>query len=271
MSLYPDFETRISYEYLKKVINVLDEPVCIFGGWAVFLTCQKNFKARTGANYPGSKDIDLGFFLDEHSTEKQLKNTSLAKAIKVLMEELDFQPVGFRLFKDFNSLQEKEVSKEEAKQIPASFHHPLYVDLGVSKIPKNFKKVFGFDPIDEPLLELVQKNHDKRTELKEFNKKLLLPSPDVLIATKINAVKNRSLQTKRVKDIIDIAGLIMFSPKTIDTLRKELYEILSYDKVVKIVKNFKEEELGQASNILGIPLEEIKANLNALIRKTQTN
>ena len=44
--MYDNKETRRSYEYLKKVISVLEEPICLLGGWAVFLTVNKNYKAK---------------------------------------------------------------------------------------------------------------------------------------------------------------------------------------------------------------------------------
>jgi len=33
MKLYPNYETEISFKYLKEVVNILDEPICILGGW----------------------------------------------------------------------------------------------------------------------------------------------------------------------------------------------------------------------------------------------
>ena len=59
--MYQEFETRTSYNYLQKVISVLQEPVCILGGWAVFLQVNKNFQKAQGRPYLGSRDIDLGF------------------------------------------------------------------------------------------------------------------------------------------------------------------------------------------------------------------
>ena len=44
MTLYTKFETEISYKYLQQIINFLDEPICLLGGWAVYITVNDNFK-----------------------------------------------------------------------------------------------------------------------------------------------------------------------------------------------------------------------------------
>ena len=59
--MYNEFETRISYNYLKEVIKNLDEPICILGGWAIFFHVNKKFEKEKGRPYLGSRDIDLWF------------------------------------------------------------------------------------------------------------------------------------------------------------------------------------------------------------------
>ena len=48
MKLYPNYETEISFKYLKEVVNILDEPICILGGWAVYFTVNEKIKADRG-------------------------------------------------------------------------------------------------------------------------------------------------------------------------------------------------------------------------------
>src|SRR3989338_5810219 len=86
--MYPEFETRTSYKYLQKVISALEEPICIIGGWAVFFHVNKSFQKAQGRPYLGSRDIDLGFHLDNNATIEQMKNSSLAKSIDILEKEL---------------------------------------------------------------------------------------------------------------------------------------------------------------------------------------
>ena len=89
--MYPEFETRTSYKYLQKVISALEEPICIIGGWAVFFHVNKSFQKAQGRPYLGSRDIDLGFHLDNNATIEQMKNSSLAKSIDILEKELRFK------------------------------------------------------------------------------------------------------------------------------------------------------------------------------------
>ena len=44
MKLYDDYETDFSYKYLREVINILDEPICILGGWAVYFTGETMYR-----------------------------------------------------------------------------------------------------------------------------------------------------------------------------------------------------------------------------------
>ena len=50
---------------LSKVLSELGGQVCLLGGWAVYLTVNENFRASEGRNFMGSRDIDLGFHVDQ--------------------------------------------------------------------------------------------------------------------------------------------------------------------------------------------------------------
>ncbi len=146
--MYKEFETRTSYKYLKEVINSLKEPICILGGWAVFFHVNKRFEKAQGRPYLGSRDIDLGFEIG-----KDMKQSVLSETIKTLTEKLKFEPLSFRFVKEIHTETEEEITK--GKIVPAHFIFPMYVDLIVDSIPKDFKKNYGFNPIDEPLLKVV--------------------------------------------------------------------------------------------------------------------
>jgi hypothetical protein len=79
MALYAKYETDTSFDYLEKIIDILDEPICILGGWAVYLTVNKKFKEDLGPDYLGSRDIDLDlnpkdFVIIKRSNMEQIKN-----------------------------------------------------------------------------------------------------------------------------------------------------------------------------------------------------
>ena len=79
MALYSKFETETSYKYLQQILNILDEPICLLGGWAVYLTVNDNFQKDKGRNYLGSIDIDVGFHINKNLDKAQLKNTAIAR------------------------------------------------------------------------------------------------------------------------------------------------------------------------------------------------
>ena len=137
--MYPEFETRTSYKYLQKVISALEEPICIIGGWAVFFHVNKSFQKAQGRPYLGSRDIDLGFHLDNNATIEQMKNSSLEKTASNLKESV----------MALEKLSEKDFTKENVKNIlmkitdrlesRGELLHPVrYALSGLDKSPDPF-------------------------------------------------------------------------------------------------------------------------------------
>lgn len=199
--MYEPHEIEISYKYIKTVVGRLEEPICLIGGWAVYHHVNKNFKKATGRNYIGSRDIDLGFHFEKDWSEKYLRGSTFAKSLRIIEEELGFVPVGFRYLKEFHIETEKELSKDEVKTTPQHFIFPLYIDPVVDIIHPKFYEVFKFNPVDEPLLEMVFRDKANRMAEKSFGKSLWLPKPHILLATKLNSVISRDKEHKRLKDI----------------------------------------------------------------------
>lgn len=261
--MYAEFETRASYNYLQKVISVLQEPICVLGGWAVFLHVNKNFRKAQGRHYLGSRDIDLGFHFDKQITLKQMKNSSLAKSIELLQNQLNFKPLSFRLLKEIHTETEEEIL--EGQKVPTYFTFPLYVDLLVDYIPLKFKEFFHFQPADEPLLRFVFENKEYREELKQFNKKLWLPKPELLLATKINALKYRDREHKKIKDICDIFALLWYTKEKPQGLKDKIIQFIDLKKINKIISIINKEDYQKASQQLNHRPEEIKRVIELLI------
>lgn len=76
--MYQDYETQISQDHLTAVFSQMKEPVCLLGGWAVYLTVNKRFNEANGRNYLGSRDIDLGFHINPKWPMEELKKSALA-------------------------------------------------------------------------------------------------------------------------------------------------------------------------------------------------
>jgi hypothetical protein len=244
------------------VLSELRGPICLLGGWAVYLTVNKNFKESQGRNYVGSRDIDLGFHIDTAWTKSDLKNSVFANTITRLTE-IGFKPISFRFVKYFHTETRKELSEEKAKNVNQSFIFEMYVDPIVDNIHPRAKKVLGFVPIDEVLLSEVF-DRRKFVRIDEFGAKLLLPKPAVLLATKLNSVSNRDKEHKRIKDIADIYGLLWYSNAKVDDLKKELLTIVDEEKATFAVSSITNEEYAAVSQTLGVEGREISAVISEL-------
>jgi len=252
--MYKEFETRTSYRYLKDVINSLKEPICILGGWAVFFHVNNRFEKAQGRPYLGSRDIDLGFNIGKQST--------LAQTIKTLVENLNFKPLSFRFVKEIHTETEEEINDGEI--IPAHFIFPMCVDLIVDKVPKDFRKIFGFDPIDEPLLKFVFEKNGYIL-LTEFEKKLLLPKPELLLAMKINSLPCRDKEHKRIKDICDIFSLAWYTGLNVEKIN--LLKYVQKQNLKKCHQIINREDYSKAGIQIGHDAEEIKRVFDTILSK----
>jgi len=241
MPLYNEFETETSYKYLQQIINILEEPICLLGGWAVYLTVNDNFNKNQGRNYLGSRDIDLGFHINRNLDKEQLKNTTIAKSLS-LLENDGFKPLGFRYYKEIHYETGKELTPEEAKKTPTHNIFTMYVDPIVDEIHPSFREIFGFPPADEPLLTPVFQDKRYRKELKEFNKLLWLPLPEILLATKMKSVPNRTQDEKLVKDICDIYALSWYSGKNFQKIKNESRKHINPKDLIKLQRQLKSEK-----------------------------
>ena len=206
--MYPKNETEQSFTYLKKVVESLDEPICLLGGWAVYLTLNKKYQAQFKKEYLGSRDVDLGFHIEENATD--FSKTAFRKAI-IKLESEGFREVNGRLLKPLDLSTGVELTPEQAAKKPQYEINNMYVDLLTDCIPEKLKKETKMSILDESFLYYVFSNPANREELIGFGKKLWLPKPWLLLATKIKALPGRTKDHKRQKDIADIAGLLLFS------------------------------------------------------------
>lgn len=254
--MYQEFETRISFKYLKEVINRLEEPICILGGWAVFFHVNQKYEKTQGRPYLGSRDIDLGFHM-----ESNLKKSTLSQTIKILKEKLKFEPLSFRFMKEIHTETEEEIKQGEI--VPAHFIFPMYVDLIVDCIPKDFRKIFGFNPIDEPLLSIV---FEKKEYIitKEFEKKLLLPKPELLLAMKINSLPDRDKEHKRIKDLCDIFTLAWYTD--INPQNINLSKFIPKKNLVKCFKSLTETDFEKTATQIGHTSEDLKRVINLILQ-----
>lgn len=236
--------------------------MCILGGWAVYLTVGENFRQEHGRDYLGSRDIDLGFHIEKNWSRSQLEHCGFAFAIKTL-EEMGFESLGFRFVKYFHTDTRQELKGENAARTPSYQVFDLYVDPVVDYIHPQTREVFGLTPIDEPLLEHVFVQQRCRT-VELFGRRVLLPLPHILLATKLKSVGQRDKEYKRVKDIADIYVLSWYSDERLDTLRATLAATISLQETRTIVESFTREDLNAVSNALGVEALQVQRVLSEL-------
>jgi len=263
--MYTPNEIVLSKKYLIEIFQKIEGEICLIGGWAVVQLVNENFKRNTGHDYVGSKDIDVGFHIDETWTKNELEKSDLSKFIHSL-EEMKFRWQGFRLFKDFDFDTLEELTPEESSKKPQFEIIRIYVDPIVDYIHPQIKQIYGFNPIDEPILSYAFKEN-LFTETKIFGINIRLPHTHLLLAMKLNSVKNRNKEEKRIKDIIDIYALIWFSDLTLSELKSNLYSIYPNEKTKKTIQTFNEKDISKASNTIGIDEDEIIRIFNRFIRE----
>ena len=254
----------------------------MLGGWAVFFHVNNRFQKAQGRPYLGSRDIDLGFHvrnapyscISEHpenpkhpqgflDMEEDLTKSALSHAISILKENLNFKPFCFRMMKEIHTETEEEI--REGESVPAHFIFPMYVDLIVDTIPRNFKKTFGFDPIDEPLLKIAFEKGE-HVIMTEFEKKLLLPRPELLLAMKINSLPGRDKEHKKIKDLCDIFALAWYTNINLNEL--DLSKYVSKKSIKKCQNLIADYDLEKVAVQLGHDKEEIKRVIDIICGET---
>jgi len=143
----------------------------------------------------------------------------------------------------------------------------MFIDPIVDYIHPSFQKILRFNPADEPLLTPVFLNNKYRRELQQFNKLLWLPSPEILLATKMKSVPNRTKDEKLIKDICDIYALSWYSGKNFQKIKDESRKHINPEILTKLQGMLKsEKEMFQKVQIaMDIDAETIKNLFENLI------
>ena len=182
--------------------------------------------------------------------------------MELLQTKLNFKPLSFRLLKEIHTETEEEIG--EGQMIPAHFVFPMYIDLMVDTIPQKFKEAFHFQPADEPLLRFVFEHAEYRDELKQFKKKLWLPKPEVLLATKLNALEQRDKEHKKIKDICDMFALLWYSREKPQQLKEKVIPLVPSEKIQKVLSIITQSDYQKASQQLNHSADEIRRVIGLL-------
>lgn len=248
-------EIELSKEYLNKISYKIEKEVVLLGGWAVYDIVNKNFYNDNGRDYIGSKDIDIGFHIDKNWNKIQLINSKFSRMIRFL-EKDGFRWQAFRLYKDFDENTLEELTPEESSKKSLFEIIRLYIDPIIDYIHPQFKEVFQYNPIDEPILNIAYDY--KRFKKSTLHDNILLCEPHFLLAMKLNCVDRRHKEDKRIKDISDIYALMWYSDIHLDELKIATRIISNRDKINNTISNFKQEEIHKASENIGVKPDEIQ-------------
>jgi hypothetical protein len=210
LELYDAQETRLAMEALEVLGSTLPGTFLLLGGWAVYLTVSDSFRKEHGSPYLGSRDVDIGFHIDEDARLVDLRRSDFAKAIAVL-KDVGYFPMGsYRFCKIVNRIDGKELNEAEAKRVSMHDLFYLYVDVMVDHIHPDHQRAFGLKPLDEPMLATVFEE-DSGIVVAVGGSKVMVPSPEHLLATKLRSIVSRDHEDKLIKDACDIYALMWHS------------------------------------------------------------
>lgn len=233
------------------------------GGWAVYYAVNESYRAAIGRDYIRSRDVDVGFHVDMDWSREEL-NSSIFSSFLRRMERLGFQSQSFRLYRDFDESL-KPLSLEEAEGKTAFEILKLYVDPLVDQIHPLMSKVFGFTPVDEPLLEVAfREGLFKVVSFDGLQVRVLITQ--LLLATKLNSVLIRTQGHKRVKDLADIYSLAWHSGLSLAEIKASLKLLVSYTRTLSVFRSINVDESNEVSRILGVEQNEVRRVLRELVR-----
>ena len=250
--MYGNVETDASMRYLHRVVKGLRTDYCLIGGWAVLHLCKKSYEAEFGRPYLGSRDIDIGLSDVE----------SFRKAEYYILHDLGFERVSFRYLKYLDYETGKELTSEEAKQIPSFGLIPMYIDAMLPQVDARVIELLGFTPPDEPVLDRAFHEPGSTQNIRILGSDVKAPKPALLLAMKLNSVGNRTMDHKRIKDLCDIAALCLHSGEDMAALIHEAFSSCDRQKLANAQAS--EEDVAQVSGVTGIPLQSLRTVLGAI-------
>ena len=242
--MYGDIETDASRRCLDIIAGRLEIDFCLIGGWAVHYLVNERYHALMGREYLGSRDIDLGFPSPDGITKMEV----------LLIDELGFIPRSFRYVKQLHFETGEELSDEAARKLPLPMIFPLYVDVLLPSSGEKVRGKLGFVPPDEPLLDRVFGEKRCSTTVGIGTNEVKVPTPDILMAMKLNSVVNRFEDHKRVKDLCDLTSLALFTDQNRVDLVESVVGASDERRLKKLSGALSIEDVQRAGDILGIDM-----------------
>ena len=263
--LYDKVEYESALTALKEIVAQLPEPFVLIGGWGVFVTVNESFANEHGSQYLGSRDIDVCFQVDPDCSESELRTCTFSKALSVV-QRIGYSPDGsFRYCKIIKRDTGEVITKEVAQKIGMYDLVYLYIDVMVDNIHPRQKDVFGFIVPDEPIIGRVFKESTGVVVILD-GIELLIPSPVILLATKLKSIQNRTKDDKLTKDACDIYAILWHSSISYQKILQEIHH--QYPQECKAGFDAITNEVSEkAARHLGIDVERYRGVIKGLITK----
>jgi len=254
----------MSQEHLTAVFSQMTQPVCLTGGWAVYLAVNPKFHGINGRNYIGSRDIDLGFHIDPSWSSEELQKSSLSQSASILTDR-GFIGTGFRFVKYYDMETKNEITEEKSKKRRPYEMFQLFIDMMGDSTHADAEKILGFPLLDEPLLAHVFVD-GRSVTVYEFGGQFMIPTPETLLSMKLKSAPCRTKDDKRIKDISDIYALFWYSDVEFQELRRRVQQILGIEYISKTVSNFAKDDYLAVSRAIGMEPDEISRVVNELTK-----
>lgn len=251
--------TAFSENELERLLGLASPPVSLLGGWAVHIHVTEAFEEEYGRSYIGSRDVDLGVFVDPDWSAGAIESQAVAETLESIESSMAYNRGRFGFYRYFHRRTTEPLSDDEAANYPQHEIFRLDIDILPSTAElDSFQEAFGFRPPAEPLLQTVF-NDGEDARLEEFveweipSDVLLVPRP-ILAAMKIRSYPRRDKSHKRRKDLADLHALIWYG---IDyqEIRSSIMDYLSGSDIQAFRETATDEELERASALIGVETE----------------
>lgn len=268
-SYYVDQVTSLSEQELQTVLQAVEPPVCLLGGWAVHLHVTPGFQQEYGREYIGSRDIDIGMHVDPAWDTAELTTQPVGTSLQRI-EELGYTRSRFGFVQYFNRETGEKIDEADAQELPLHEVFEMFVDI----IPDTtqldaFEDAFGFRPPAEPLSQHVFTN-DRAESLTDavawtVPDDILIAAPAVLAAMKVRSLPQRDKDQKRVKDLADLHALLWYVTDFAE-IQAAVQDLVTANELARMDALIDDDLVAAAETLLQVDPALIRSSIERLMR-----
>ena len=265
---YTDDITAFSENELERLLGLVVPPVCLLGGWAVHLHVTNAFEAEYDRSYIGSRDIDIGIFVDPEWTAAEIEEQPVADTMGRIESQMGYERGRFGFYQEFQRSSREPLSEDEASRYPQ--HEIFRVDIDI--IPStdsldSFQEAFGFRPPAEPLLQPVFED-EQFERLNDYvdwdipSTVFLVPRP-ILAAMKVRSAPDRDKSHKLVKDLTDLHSLLWYGGNY-QQIKSAIVEYVDESAIATFEDSTSDEALTRAAALMDVDPDLVRNSIRQL-------